>query len=241
MSAKTLKIIAIVAMLIDHIAWAFVPTYSPVGQLMHVIGRTTAPIMCFFIAEGYHHSRNIKKYALRLGLFALISHIPFVYFERGHLPIYYNNGIRIILETSVIYTLFLGLLLLEVWNSKKIKNYMKQFLIILIFMSSTLGDWSFFALLWIWVFNLYQGDIKKQLLGFSLISILPASLGIIFPPPNIWWGQLFQFGVYLAIPLIYSYNGQLGYKKEQVWPKWMFYIFYPSHLLILGLIRWLPK
>ena len=67
MSSNTLKIIAITAMLIDHIAWAFVPTLNPLGQLMHIIGRLTAPIMCFLIAEDIIIP-ECKKYALRLGL-----------------------------------------------------------------------------------------------------------------------------------------------------------------------------
>ncbi len=60
MSSFTLKMIAILAMLIDHIAWAFVPTGTLLGQIMHIIGRITAPIMCYFIAEGYYHTHNIK-------------------------------------------------------------------------------------------------------------------------------------------------------------------------------------
>ena len=66
LSAHTLKIIAIIAMTIDHIAWAFVDACSAAGILMHLVGRLTAPIMCFFIAEGYAHTRNANRYALRL-------------------------------------------------------------------------------------------------------------------------------------------------------------------------------
>ncbi len=237
MSSNTLKIIAITAMLTDHIAWAFVPSRSLLGQLMHIIGRLTAPIMCFLIAEGYHHTSNVKKYALRLALFALISHAPYIYFETGRLPIYYENGLKIMPGTSVIYTLFLGLTLLMIWNNRQIKDYVKHLLVVLIIIASTPGDWSFFAILWIWVFGVYHGDIRRQLLGFSLISILPAAFGIIFFSQGIWWSQLFQLGVYLAVPLIYLYNGKLGYRKEQTWVKWIFYIFYPLHLLILGLIK----
>ncbi len=65
MSAYTLKIIAIIAMLIDHIAWAFVPTGTILGQVMHTIGRITAPIMSYFISEGFYHTHNVKKICLK--------------------------------------------------------------------------------------------------------------------------------------------------------------------------------
>jgi hypothetical protein len=165
MSSNTLKIIAITAMLTDHIAWAFVPSRSLLGQLMHIIGRLTAPIMCFLIAEGYHHTSNVKKYALRLALFALISHAPYIYFETGRLPIYYENGLKIMPGTSVIYTLFLGLILLMIWNNRQIKDYVKHLLVVLIIIASTPGDWSFFAILWIWVFGVYHGDIRRATTG----------------------------------------------------------------------------
>jgi uncharacterized membrane protein len=56
-----LKYIAIVAMLIDHIAWAFVPTYTVLGEVMHFIGRLTGPVMAYFLAEGYIHTHDRKK------------------------------------------------------------------------------------------------------------------------------------------------------------------------------------
>ena len=80
LSAFQLKVIAIVAMLIDHIAWAFVPLDTFLGQAMHFVGRTTAPTMCFFIAQGYKHTRSLPA-TWRLAVFALISQIPFSYYN----------------------------------------------------------------------------------------------------------------------------------------------------------------
>ena len=108
LSGTTIKFIAIAAMLIDHIAWAFVPTYSVFGQIMHVIGRITASIMCFFVAEGYYYTKNVKKYVLRLAIFALISHVPFIFFETENISILGNTG--------VIYTLCLSLIALIAYH-----------------------------------------------------------------------------------------------------------------------------
>lgn len=236
-SANTLKIIAILAMLIDHVAWAFVPWTSFLGQAMHIIGRLTAPIMCYFIAEGYHHTRNVKRYAIRLGVFALISHAPFVYFETGGLPLYFDNGIRLAQQTGVIYTLFLGLLALIVWNSRKLKEYVKWVLIILIFIASIPGDWSLFAVLWILIFGIYHGRFREQMLGFSIVSLFVVIFTLQTNAGAVHWGSLFQLGVFLVIPLLHSYNEERGYAEKHRWIRWIFYVFYPLHLLILGLLR----
>ena len=75
LSSNAIKLIAIAAMTVDHIAWAVFPGYPKefLPLLMHLIGRITCPIMCYCIAEGYHYTRNIRKYTARLFVFALIS------------------------------------------------------------------------------------------------------------------------------------------------------------------------
>ena len=80
-TAYQLKVIAIVAMTFDHIAWMWVPVVSLPGQCMHIIGRITAPVMCYLLAEGYIHTHDIRKYTLRLGLFAVVSAFAFYLFE----------------------------------------------------------------------------------------------------------------------------------------------------------------
>ena len=116
LNANILKYIAAAAMLIDHVGWAFVQTNSVMGQAMHLIGRFTAPIMCYFIAEGYYHTKNIEKYLLRLGIFAAILHYPFVIAElfQGNRIQFINGLIFVkpqfsITNSSVIFTIFLGL------------------------------------------------------------------------------------------------------------------------------------
>lgn len=234
MSAYTLKMIAICAMLIDHVAWAFIPTGTLLGQIMHAIGRLTAPIMCYFIAEGYYHTHNVKKYALRLGIFALISHIPFGLFETGRLPFPFTNANFF---TGVIYTLFLGLISLIVWNSEKLNKAVKIILIVLICIMAMLGDWFFISVLWILFFGIYHNNFKKQVLSFIIISIpvVLAPLIMLIGNSSRWNEQFFQIVVFLALPLLARYNGERGGSKNS---KWIFYIFYPLHLLIIALIKY---
>lgn len=81
LDANQLKLIAIFAMTVDHIAWLLFPGYAKgaLPVVMHIIGRLTCPIMCYFIAEGYYHTRNINKYTFRLFLFAVISHFAYIF------------------------------------------------------------------------------------------------------------------------------------------------------------------
>ena len=103
LDSNALKLIAIAAMTADHIAWLLFPGYptDPLPIILHIIGRLTCPIMCFFIAEGYHYTRNIKKYTARLFVFAVISHFAYIFasndFADRHsfIPFYYGNILKI--------------------------------------------------------------------------------------------------------------------------------------------------
>ena len=137
LSAYQLKVIAIVAMTIDHIAWMWVPTVSLLGQCMHTVGRITAPVMCYLLVEGYIHTHDIKRYTMRLGIFAVISALPFYFFEvcagmaAGGMPSF-----------GMIYTLFLALVVLRVYDSSTLSIMKKRVAIFLLLMLSMLGDWA---------------------------------------------------------------------------------------------------
>lgn len=238
LTANQLKIIAIIAMLIDHIAWAFVPTESVQGQLLHVIGRLTAPIMSYFIVEGFFHTRNCKKYFMRMFIFAIISYFAYQFYDYGQFFYGFKVGNpAIIAVNSVIYTLMLGLLTLIIWYKTAWKKGIKVILVILICIIAIPGDWLFITVLWIFFMGLNYGNFKKQMKAFLIIGFIDALLCTLISLSNsyeYWWSNLFQFGIVLAVLLLSKYNGELGKSKNM---KWIFYIFYPLHLFILGLIR----
>ncbi len=226
-NANQLKIIAILAMLTDHIAWAFVPTESVLAFCMHVFGRLTAPIMCFFIAEGYVHTRNLGKYFLRMAIFGVISSWAYGFYESGGSMAFYGFG--------MIYTLFLGLLAIHVWNKSDWIVGLRVLLIAVLCICSLFGDWPIMGILWPLYFYFYRDDNRKKYMAFSIIAVLEL-FSFIFMNWGDWSmaiAMLCQFGVLLAVPLLSCYNGQLGKWKGM---KWLFYIFYPAHLIILGLI-----
>ena len=166
LSGNALKLIAIAAMTVDHLTWVIFPGYQTnVGiLLLHSIGRLTAPIMCFFIAEGYYYTHDRKRYAARLFLFALISHfaynfafgIPFAPFRTG-----------IFNQTGVMWALAWGLAALCVLNSVELKQWHKTGLMILICAISFCADWSCIAVLVIVAFGTNRGDFKKQMAGIQ--------------------------------------------------------------------------
>ena len=109
LNRNTLKYIAIIAMLLDHIAMLLFTKNSNIAlySTFRFIGRLTAPIMCYFIAEGFYYTHSRKKYGERLALFAVIS--QFAYTFAHHKTILTSN---LFTDLNVIYTLFIGFLVL---------------------------------------------------------------------------------------------------------------------------------
>ena len=224
-----LKYVAIVAMLIDHVAWSFVPTLSLEGQLMHFVGRLTGPIMAFMVAEGYQHTKDVKKYALRLGLFALISWVPYSLHSNHAWPTP---------DVGVILTLFLGLMVTWIWDKAPIITVWKVVIVIgACILSVFCGDWPIFDVLWPLYLFLYRDDEKKKWTAFTVIIIAEVVLTQLMAISNGHpYSQLFQFGAFMVPPLlIWGYNGEPGSRNP--FHKWFFYVFYPAHLLILYFIE----
>lgn len=87
LNASTLKLIAIITMVIDHISWGFFDFYSWQGYMLHIIGRLTIPIMCFFIAEGFRKTHDLKKYILRMTFLPQFRSSRSICFSTKNMPI----------------------------------------------------------------------------------------------------------------------------------------------------------
>jgi hypothetical protein len=232
LTSNTIKIIAIVAMTVDHIAWTFFPHYSLDAPIlfMKIIGRLTAPIMMFFVAEGYYHTKNIKRYIFRLFVFAIISHFAYaIAFDKYFIP--FKNSLFD--QTSIIWALMLGLIALAIRESKtlKIKIWQKHILIFIIIWMAFPADWSAPAALAVLYMGISHGNFKKQMISLIICIGLYSIVYAIFL--NIAYGIL-QMLIVLAIPILYQYNGQSGKWRGM---KWFFYIYYPAHMIIFGFIR----
>ena len=240
--ANTIKLIAVFAMTIDHVTWMIYPGYPKefVPILLHIIGRLTCPIMCYFIAEGYHYTKNLNKYTVRLFLFAFISHFTYVFASmdfvnwKSFIPFYYGS---ILNQTSVMWSLAWGVVMLRVVNCRSVqKNTVKVILIVLICLISFPSDWSCVASLCILAFGTNRGKFKTQMLWMVFYVAIYAT-GYFFAIDKVY--GLLQMGIIFAIPIIRLYNGQRGNnEKLNRVMKWLFYLYYPLHLLIIGWIQY---
>ena len=233
LNSNQLKLMAILAMTLDHLAWTFWPGYSqiPTAVILHLTGRIAAPIMWFFIAEGFHHTRNVRKYTLRLFGLALISHFAYNFcFGIPLLPF----RTSVFNQTSVIWPLAWGLVLLRI-NSTPWKDWQKMALTILICLITFPADWSCIAAMAIFFMGANRGNFKAQMLWMVLWTVLYAIVYFLFLDPL--YGVI-QLGTCLAIPLLRVYNGERGNPKGF---GRLFYFYYPAHLVLCGLLRILLK
>ncbi|MCM3033350.1 TraX family protein [Niallia sp. MER 6] len=222
-NSNVLKLIAILSMVVDHIAVGFVPSGTTLELILRTIGRLAAPIIFYLIAEGYFYTSNVKKYLKRLFIFAVISHFPFVMYF----------GISWFQGTSVIWTLFLGLVALTIVQKPSISVFDKVMFVALCCLLAWMADWNYIGVLWIMFFGVFRGRFQLQILNFVLIGIF------LYAIPGIYTSGLnsvFRLGFLLVIPLLALYNGKQG-RKSKVF-KWGFYFFYPLHLLLLYILKY---
>lgn len=248
MSALMLRVIACVAMLIDHIGYQY-------GiMLFRAIGRIAFPIFMYLICNGYKYTSNKTRYAIRLGLFALISQIPFSLFCYNSLA--YPNG-------NVMFTLFFALICVwsaDVMRGRPVLRWFSLlptvFIILLYHFDVLCSDYGARGILLALVFYFFDGkSIRCRIFttlgmtftlcyGFLLscakqLVLLLLGRGAVLPQMGTW--DLYQFFALAALLFIFAYNGQKGtYPKSMLAGKALqygFYAFYPVHQVLLFLIR----
>lgn len=225
LSNSTLKIIAIISMLIDHIGAALIlpqlpshPSLCTFYYILRLCGRIAFPIFCFLLVEGFFHTRNAARYGLRLALFALLSEVPFDL--AFHKQLFYPEA------QNVFFTLLIGLLTIYALHSVKralpANSFVKQAAEIFIMLIGMFAAWILKTDYdWIGVFVimiLYCYHENKTLSSCACCFLLCLQ-------------NLLEISAFLAVPLIRAYN-----KKRGISLKYVFYLFYPLHLLLLYII-----
>lgn len=228
LNSNQIKLIAIIAMTIDHVTWLLFPGFQQTWWVygLHIIGRLTAPIMWFFIAEGFYYTSNVKKYILRLFVFAIISH--FAYDFAGGIPFIPNGFFNM---TSVMWSLAWAVVLMVIFTTERLPQWLKIILVILICFISFPSDWSTIAAMCPVYLYLNRGNFKKQSISMLIWVSIYAIVYFIFLDKLYGVLQLFAL---LSLIILKQYNGKRGEFKGM---KWLFYLYYPSHLFVIGIIR----
>jgi len=228
-SAFGLKIIALITMIVDHVACIFVKN-KMLFQAMRGVGRLSFPLYAFLIVEGFINTSNRIKYAIRLLVFAVISEVPY--------DMVFGGAFVNMSKSNVFFTLLLGLL--AVWGmeiasenkmvffKKSAKNCSKNGAQLIMNVLSVgipccvahivNSSYSYAGVLLIVCFYVF----RKYYIG-KLVSNLFFNIGM--------FGGIQWAGSFAIIPIIF-YNGLSGNKRF----KWLFYMVYPVHLIAIVVI-----
>ncbi|MGF6990017.1 hypothetical protein M2150_001260 [Lachnospiraceae bacterium PM6-15] len=228
LNSSQLKIIAIIGMFFNHVAHVFGESLPDVPYVIFTaVGGVTFPVMAYLLNEGYKYTRDIKKYAKRLLVFALISFFPFV--------------LALYPALNIIFSLLLGLGVIHAYETFYKTNQGFFWLIFAVaIVISFFCDWGGMCVPIIFCYHVIKGPKKRVIVPVVIVwffSILNAT-GIYATGAsdalremlaNLGFGFI---GSTASIPLLLAYNGKKGNA-----PKYLFYVFYPAHLLVLYLVH----
>lgn len=213
-----LKTIAMVFMLVDHIAYVMIErglgyggNLYMINRTMRSMGRLAFPIFCFTIVEGFQRTSNSREYLKRLIIFALISEIPFDLAFRGRM---FSMDLQ-----NVFWTLAFGLAAMIIYNDVFMAGWKKAIgLLVCFYLPYRFHtDYSVYGVLAIFLMYLFRKEpIKMCMAGYILL--------LLQNPIEVW--AIFGF------VLILLYNGQRGRGNKKI-----YYWFYPAHLMVLVLLK----
>ena len=247
LDAFTLKMIAIISMGVHHtfmVLWELFPMWLHIP--LYALRGVTFPIMAFFVTEGFRRTSNIKKYMLRLLIFALIAQLPYmIAFEYTML--------------NIIFTILLSLICISMYDKWYVKEN-KQALFVVTFVVILIVSLIFFegglvGPLMIFLFHVIKDEKKRRAIPLVCWGVLSIFLSLLsrasmsfvidgeeFAALMETQGRIMQLeselmqyyvvsvGSFLIIPLLLAYNGERGKRA-----KFLFYTFYPLHFVILAL------
>lgn len=217
MSIFIIKIIACITMVLDHVKYAVPETRCFVTQYF---GRISFPLFAFLIGEGYCHTKDLQKYCKRLVIFALISQIPFMLFR---------TLVGEWLMLNIMFTLMLGLVAITIFDKFGDKYYISLPAVAMVVI---LGEWlnvdyGWYGVLSVFVLYVFRNKKIARIFAFAILNVIYyRSKAVIMTN--------FISCIFATVPviLLLLYNGQLGRKT-----KYIYYIFYPVHMIILYFIH----
>ncbi|WP_256975179.1 MULTISPECIES: conjugal transfer protein TraX [Paenibacillus] len=201
--------IAMITMLIDHIGAVFFPHIIE----LRIIGRIAFPIYAFAVYIGYKHTRDVQKYIWRLFWIAIISQVPFM--------AAFNHY-----SLNVVWTLWSALLVLFVID--KMPSKLLRIPIVIgagLFMEISQMDYGMYGLLLVLLFRYFQGTV------LVVAHVLLNALYLLLHNSSV---QMYSVLATSGIAIAQYY--QAGFRMKG--PRWVWRYFYPAHLAIIAIIRW---
>ncbi len=239
LNRDVIKYIAMVTMTMNHVARVFIEPGTWLYEIFIYIGYFTAPVMCFFLVEGYHYTGSRAKYGLRLLIFAAVSELPFC---MAFSEVFAGNTGIAYCGMNMIFTLLLCFCM--IWALEDLDNMLLKLAIVFgAFYLSGYSDWSYMAPLFALLFQ-WAGKDEEKIKGAFAAAILLQGLyrfmsvyGIYTETESLIYALKNMAGPALAgAAIVFGYNGR-RMEKGRIFSKWFFYIYYPAHLTVLGLIR----
>lgn len=229
MSALSLKLLAMLFMLLDHIGYAFADLLPhPLFIFLRTVGRFAMPLFCFMIAEGLYHTKDVRRYLLRLAAFAVVSEIPFDLLVSGT-PISWKTQ-------NVMITLLLGLLGILLYDTFAAKGQKGAALLAIV---ATAGlaelcrsDYGMFGVYYIFVFYYFRGR-NRPLTAALGVGVLLAAAAQYIPYANLEQALISLGAMGALVPIVF-YSGKPG---GGTLARRALYLFYPAHMLFLVLLR----
>lgn len=214
LDGRTLKIIAVVSMFIDHMGAVLFPELL----FFRIIGRLAFPIYCFLLVEGACYTHDLRQYILRMGIFALISEVPFDL-------AFYHSAVAVG-HQNVFFTLAIGLgmiwFLEHPFKDMDIPESINKLLTLAVAgIAAELlqTDYGFSGIAIIFIFYILRRNFAAKSI---IVAIICASMG---------WLEAFAI---VSLIILFFYNGQRGRQTKIM--QYGFYAFYPAHLLLLFII-----
>jgi len=246
LNAYQLKWIAIIGMFLQHmlIAWSeIIPVWLRFP--LYAVGGFTFPIMAFFVVEGYRHTSNLKQYILRLfvvGLIAMPFHIVVLGISLG------GGNPTIYPWLNIMFSIILSLLVLIMYDKIKYRVvFWFIYVALIVPISLVFFEWYFIGVTMVLLNHIIRNENARRIVPpvFAGVSWLAMAL----PFTIDGFMDLGDMDIFMAYPdfpalmavfaivcalvsvLLMGYSGERGRKS-----KWLFYIFYPAHFIVLAIV-----
>lgn len=237
-----LKIIAMILMLIDHIALAFLPSYSTPYLICRLLGRLSMPIFAYKIACGFSYTSNLKQYTKNIALMTLAAQIPFMFLSYGSAfkdVLYSTSGLILLSHWNIGFTFLCALALLYfIHSTDHLPLILRVLPSIFILLLSTVADYGIYGVLTVLLMYYFLHSTKRYktrgLMKYTLIfTLLTLFYYLTFFTDVALFMISMQLPAILALPVIYFVPD-----KSIPLHKSFFYIFYPLHMLIIALVAY---